>query len=532
MLGVPRSEAGDLPDRGVIVARGPAQVVESPGAWVLAGDRTGVAARLAGELAARNQTVVLATAAAAGSSAGGDGVDGVVGAAVEMERRDAWQALLAGLPADVPLAGLVHLAALDGHGPEATTEQMAQDTRRAAASALALVQGVLDADATPAKGVWFVTRGAQVLEKERGGELSGATLWGLGKVMAREAVHLQPRLIDLDPEPTAPPADLAEDLLYPDAETHVAYRGGLRQGARLVRAAAAERLAAPEQGSWLLEPDPAGVLEGMRIDPLPARSLDAREVRVAVEAAGLNFWDVFRAIGLVDAGLLGGELCGRVLEVGAEVTHVEPGDLVVGLAFGTFGSEVVTHAEMVTRAPAGTPVTELATMPTAFVSALLSFDEAELQSGERVLIHAGAGGVGLAAIQLAQAAGAEVFATASAPKQAYLRSLGVAHVYDSRTTEFGHRIMEATGGAGVDVVLNSLTGEGSSTPASPAWRAAAASWRWPAWRSSARRRWRRRGPTSPTPSSSWTCSRSTTRRSPATPCGASWNDWRPASCGR
>ena len=458
VLGVPRSDAGEMPDRGVILARGPAQVAEQPGAWVLAGDRNGAAAHLAGELAARNQTVVLATEAASGDSETAG--EGVVAASVEMERRDAWQTLLEGLPADVPLAGVVHVAALDGQGPQATTEQMAEDTRRAAASALALVQGVLDADATPAKGVWFVTRGAQVLEKERGGELAGATLWGLGKVMAREAVHLQPRMIDLDPEPTAPPADLAEELLYPDAETHVAYRGGLRQAARLVRAAAVERLAAPEQGPWLLEPDPAGVLEGMRIDPLPARSLEPREVRVAVEAAGLNFWDVFRAIGLVDAGLLGGELCGRVLAVGAEVTDVEPGDLVVGLAFGTFGSEVVTHADMVTRAPAGIPVTELATMPTAFVSALLSFDEAELRSGERVLIHAGAGGVGMAAIQLAQAAGAEVFATASAPKQDYLRSLGVAHVFDSRTTEFGHRILEATAGAGVDVVLNSLTGEG------------------------------------------------------------------------
>ena len=458
VLGVPRSDAGEMPDRGVIVAQGPAQVAEEPGAWVLAGDRNGVAAQLAGELAARNQTVVLATGAAAGgSSAAGDEV---IAATVEMERRDEWQALLQGLPADVPLAGVVHFAALDGHGPEATTEQMAQDASRASASALALVQGVLDADMTPAKGVWFVTRGAQVLEKERGGELSGATLWGLGKGMAREAVHLQPRMVDLDPEPTAPPADLAEELLYADAETHVAYRGGLRQAARLVRAAAVERLSTPEQGAWLLEPDAAGVLEGMRIDPLPARTLEPREVRVAVEAAGLNFWDVFRAIGLVDEGLLGGELCGRVLETGSEVTHVESGDLVVGLAFGTFGSEVVTRAEMVTRAPEGVPVADLATMPTAFVSALLSFDEAALQAGERVLIHAGAGGVGLAAIQLAQAAGAEVFATASAPKQAYLHSLGVAHVFDSRTTAFGREVLDATGGAGVDVVLNSLTGEG------------------------------------------------------------------------
>ena len=458
VLGVPRSGAVEQPDRGVIVAQGPAEVAEQPGAWVLAADRNGFAARLAGELAARNQTVVLATAA--GSGGGAPDGDRVPAVAMEMERRDAWRELLEALPGGVPLAGVVHLAALDGHGVRATTAQMAQDTQRAAAGALALVQGLADADLTPSNGVWFVTRGAQVLEKERAGELAGATLWGVGKVIAREAVQLQARMIDLDPEPTARPADLAEELLYPDRETHVAYRAGRRQAARLVRAAAVERLPHPDQGSWLLEPDPAGVLEGLHIDPLPAGALEPREVRLAVEAAGLNFWDVFRAIGLVDAGLLGGEACGRVLEVGSEVTEVEPGDLVVALAFGTFGSEVVTRVEMVAHAPAGIPVAELATMPTAFVSALLSYDEAELQAGERVLIHAGAGGVGLAAIQLAQAAGAEVFATASAPKQAYLRSLGVRHVFDSRSTAFGSEVLNATGGGGVDVVLNSLTGEG------------------------------------------------------------------------
>ena len=236
VLGVPRSDAGEMPDRGVILAQGPAQVAEQPGAWVLAGDRGGVAAQLAGELTARNQTVVLATGAASGDSSTAG--EGMVAATVEMERRDAWQALLEGLPADVPLAGVVHLAALDGHGPQATTEQMAEDTRRAAASALALVQGVLDADATPTKGVWLVTRGAQVLEKERGGELAGATLWGLGKVMAREAVHLQPRMIDLDPEPTAPTGRP---------------RGGValsrcRDARRLPRRLAPERQAAPRRG--------------------------------------------------------------------------------------------------------------------------------------------------------------------------------------------------------------------------------------------------------------------------------------------
>ena len=94
------------------------------------------------------------------------------------------------------------------------------------------------------------------------------------------------------------------------------------------------------------------------------------------------------------------------------------------------------------------------------MSAALSYQFSGLKAGERVLIHAGAGGVGLAAIQLAQAAGAEVFATASAPKQAYLRSLGVRHIFDSRQTNFGEEILKATGGEGVEVVLNSLTSEG------------------------------------------------------------------------
>ena len=515
VLGVDETDPNANPDRGVIVARGPVEVVEAPGVWVLAADRGGVAAELAEALAARNQTVVLAGGEApdveparrgAGTDSGERGrptrssrpetrqsssgrdarapggashhtsiesahdgeqgnpnesETGIASVLVDMERRESWQSLLENLHGDAPLQGIVHLAALDGHGPQATTGEMAADAKRTAGSALALVQGIADADAMPAKGVWLVTRGGQVVEKERGGELAGATLWGIGKVMAREAVHLQPRMIDLEPDQDAPLADLVNELMYPDPETHVAYRFGRRGAARLVRAGdGADRLAPPDDSGWLLEPDAGGSLEHMRVGSLPARPVGPGDVRVAVEASGLNFWDVFRSIGLIDEGLLGGEFCGRVLETGADVSTVAVGDLVVGLAFGTFGSETVTSEAMVAPAPAGIPIAKLATMPTAFVSAVLSYDFSGLEPGERVLIHAGAGGVGLAAIQWAHAAGAEVFATASARKRAYLRSLGVKHVFDSRTTAFAEEILEATGGAGVDVVLNSLTGEG------------------------------------------------------------------------
>ncbi len=463
ILGADESDPEQEPDRGVILAQGPAEVTERPGVWVLAADQTGVAGELATRLAARNQIVVLAT----DETEPGHAVpppDRVSLAVIDMEQRSDWLALFESLPPDVPLSGVGHFTALDNRGAQAATGELASDVKRATSTALALMQGLADADLAVAKGVWFVTRGSQVLEHERVDGLAGSALWGFGKVAAREAAHLQPRMIDLDPAATAPSPDLSEEFLYPDPETHIAYRTGHRQTARLVRTSAGtERLSLPEpagESAWLLEPDPQGALEGLQVEAAPARSLAAGEVRVAVLATGLNFWDMFRSLGVIDEGLLGGEFCGRVLEVGPGVTTVQEGDRVVGLAFGTFSSEAVTCQEMVAPAPAGLPDAALATMPTAFVSAALSFDCSGLDSGERVLIHAGAGGVGLAAIQLAQAAGAEVFATASAPKQAYLRSLGVDHVFDSRSTKFSEQILEATGGTGVDVVLNSLTGPG------------------------------------------------------------------------
>ena len=458
ILGLGGSGSAEMPDRGVILAQQPDKVAERPGVWILAADRGGTAAGLASELASRNQTVVLASDAGSTRESPANEESGVIHTSLEMERRESWKSLLEGLSADAPLSGVVHLKALDGHGSDATTAEMAEDAKRVGASALALAQGLADADAAPEKGLWFLTRGAQVLECERAGKLVGATLWGFGKVLAREAPHMQPKMIDLDPEPTAPPVDLANELLYPDTENQIVHRGRRRRVARLVRAGeGTERIILPEEPGWMLGVGEDGAIADLQVKPTP---LESKKIRVDVEAAGLNFWDVFAALGLIDEKFLGTEFCGRILEVGSEVSSVAVDDRVVGLAFGTFGPEVVTRAELLAPAPPDLSATALASMPTVFVSVALSYELAGLKAGDRVLIHAGAGGVGLAAIQWAQAAGAEVFATASAPKQAYLRSLGVKHVFDSRQTKFGEEILEATDGAGVDVVLNSLTAEG------------------------------------------------------------------------
>ena len=464
VLGADTSDGGRPLGPGIVIARGPADIAPPPGAWILASGRGETGAALAAALASRNQTVVLAGENAPtgeGPFEGSVEGPGVFPAFVRADRRESWRALFDGLPKGVPLQGVVHLGAIDGRGPGATTAEVAEDTKRSGASALALVQGALDAGVTPAKGLSLVTRGAQVVEREPSGEITGAALWGFGKAATREAPHLGTRMIDLDPGVDAPLAALADELLYPDRENHIAYRTARRHVARLVRIGAGPaRIAFPDEGGWRLAPDPGGALDGLRAETVSPEPLEAGEVRVAVEAAGLNFRDVLRASGVLVTDLMGREMCGRIIETGRDVTGVSVGDRVVGLAFGTFGPEVQIREELVAPAPRGVPAAALATIPVAFVSAALAFDMAGLKAGERVLIHAGAGGVGLAAIQLAHAAGAEVFATASAPKRAYLRSLGVSHVFDSRQTTFGEEILAATRGTGVHVVLNSLTGPG------------------------------------------------------------------------
>ncbi len=269
-------------------------------------------------------------------------------------------------------------------------------------------------------------------------------------------------MIDLDPSFDIPVTGLTGELVRPDRETHIAYRDGKRLAARLLRSRSGqERQSLPEDTSWTMVPDSGGDLSGLHAEALMSRELKEGEVRAAVEATGLNFSDVLLGMGVEDLDpMLGKEFCGRILEVAPDVEEFAPGDRVIGLAIGSFRPELVTRAEMVAHAPEGLATPELATIPTSFVTAELSFDFTGLAPGDRVLVHTASGGVGLAAIQLAQSVGAEVFATASAPKQDYLRSLGIRDVLDSRTTDFGKQIMEATGGEGVSVVLNSLTGPG------------------------------------------------------------------------
>jgi NADPH:quinone reductase-like Zn-dependent oxidoreductase len=205
-----------------------------------------------------------------------------------------------------------------------------------------------------------------------------------------------------------------------------------------------------------------GTLENLQLRPAARRAPGAGEVELQVLAAGLNFRDVLNALGMYpgDPGPLGNECVGIVTQVGAGV-NLAVGQQLAGMVVGAFRTYVTADARLLAPVAAGLTTQEAATVPIAFMTAVHALDDlAKLAPGQRVLIHAGAGGVGLAAIQVAQRIGAEVFATADSPeKREYLRSIGVPHVLDSRSLSFATEIAKLTGGAGVHVVLNSLAGE-------------------------------------------------------------------------
>ena len=209
-----------------------------------------------------------------------------------------------------------------------------------------------------------------------------------------------------------------------------------------------------------------GDLDSLRVDSFAPRAPRPGEVEIEVRAAGLNFKDVLCALGEmpeVGAGPFapGGECSGIVRAVGSGVRGLAPGDAVVAIARAAIGTHVTTAAHAVAAMPANLDFDRAAGVPIVFLTAQYALETlARLAPGERVLIHAAAGGVGLAAIQIARLLGAEVFATAGRPdKRDHLRSLGVEHVFDSRSLAFVDAIRAATGGEGVDVVLNSLAGE-------------------------------------------------------------------------
>ncbi len=335
------------------------------------------------------------------------------------------------------------------------------------AGALSLVQ-TLSALENPPR-LWLVTAGgAPVAPAADLGAVNPAEapLWGLGRVIMNEYPALRCTLVDIGADAGE---DLCAALLAPNGETEIILRGESRYGVRLARTE--EILPAPPVADERFRLDFAmpGNLRNLAFMPAEARELRAGEIEVRPAASGLNFRDVMYAMGLlpdeaVENGFLGAnlglEFAGVVSAAGPEVRDVKVGDRVMGFGPASFASHVVTTEGAVMPVPEGWSFAAAATVPTTFFTAYYALKHlAHVGPGEKVLIHGAAGGVGLAAIQIAHMLGAEIYATAgSAEKRDFLKLLGIEHVFDSRSLAFADDI-KAVAPEGVDVVLNALAGE-------------------------------------------------------------------------
>ena len=305
------------------------------------------------------------------------------------------------------------------------------------------------------------TRGAMALAGEDVTDLAGAAVWGL--VRSAQTEH-PGRIVLVDSD--APLDDRRVAAALAVGEPQVLLRGGTVYTPRVHGSRAVDGLLVPPgDGPWRLGISSAGTFENLRLEPVPNADapLEPGQVRVALRAIAANFRDIMITLGMfTHDALLGGEGAGVVVEVGPGVTEFAVGDSVYGFFPDGSGTLVPGDVRLLLPMPADWSYAEAAAISAVFTTAWMAFVHlADVKPGQRVLVHAAAGGVGMAAVQLARHLGLEVFATASRGKWDTLRAMGFDedHISDSRSLEFEDKFRAVTGGRGMDVVLDSLAGE-------------------------------------------------------------------------
>ncbi len=297
-----------------------------------------------------------------------------------------------------------------------------------------------------------------------------AAAWGVARTVANEHPDAGCRRIALHAgdDPAADARRLARELLTETDDDEIV----LTRRGRFVPRERHRPTAAPATGgtSYTLRVRNPGLTYRLAWEEAESAAPGPGEVLIEVGAAALNYRDIMKATGLLpgqafESALgehgIGFECAGTVVACGENATRFAPGDRVFGLAPAALSSRTAAPEPVLLPVPDGMRLTEAATVYVAAATVVYGLKTlARLRPGETVLVHGGAGAVGLAAVRYAHARGAHVVATAGSDlKRDLLRTLGVRHVLDSRTLDFAERVRELTAGRGVDVVLNSLAGE-------------------------------------------------------------------------
>jgi acyl transferase domain-containing protein/NADPH:quinone reductase-like Zn-dependent oxidoreductase/NAD(P)-dependent dehydrogenase (short-subunit alcohol dehydrogenase family) len=374
------------------------------------------------------------------------------------------------LTEDAPDLQLVHLLELGEDSPVPAAESAASETQRIPCGcALHLVQALAGAEVQQRSRLWLITRGSRYV-KDATNQVDAfqAPLWGLGSVIALEHPELKCTRVDLDP--SARDEDnalfLAQEMrVGQKLETEVAFQQAKRYVPRLKTFLPpnTEEECDPGGEAVALKAPENGVIDDLEFVHVVRQPPQRGQIEIAVATVGLNFRDVLNTLKMfIETPMpLGGECAGRVVAIGEGIKRFRVGDEVLAFALGAFCTYLTVSEECVAVKPYDMSLEEAASIPAAFLTAHYALRYlAPLAAGDSILIHAAAGGVGLAAVQVARTVGAEIFTTAgNDEKRDYLRSLGINNVMDSRSVAFADQIMEQTQGRGVDFVLNSLSGE-------------------------------------------------------------------------
>ena len=424
-----------------------------PGHWIIFADAGGLGRELASALEAANCTCSLIFPGAAFAKTGANEWT------LPRAKAGDYQRLLRELPG---AQGIVHLWSLDAPPlMDLDPVGLVQSQTPGYASALLMAQAVLSE--APAGGIRLVlvSRGTNAVWNSREVISSaGPALWSLRRTLATEHPEVSACSIDLDPADRVHALDWLLTAFRQTKEPEVAVRARYAYVPRLKPIE--ELVAGAETNRVELIPSSSGLIEDLQYRHVARHPPEADEVEIQVRATGLNFRDLLHTFGMLPQSrpAIGGECAGVVVRAGKD-SGLTPGQEVFAFSPGWFSSYATVPARYVAIKPPGLSFEQAAGLPIAYMTAIFGLRRlARLKRGQTVLIHSAAGGLGLAAVRIAHIAGATVYATAgSEKKRRFLRSLGVKHVFASRNLDFTQNIRELTKGAGVDVVLNSLSGE-------------------------------------------------------------------------
>lgn len=446
----------------------------NPGTWLVFSDNLGLAPKLSTKLKGMCKDVIFC-------ETGGGFNETKTGFKIDASSREHMDALINRIKEkEQSLEGIIYLWGLTDQGNKFNSKILNDEQLKTAIPLINLIRSLNMIESKNLPGLFLITMRSQYVEGDTEQiNLMQSPLWGLGRTIVNEKPNLKTTLIDISGIKPDEINGIVSELYAREREIEVGFRGKKRFIQKLMRMHPAmikeeSRITVPAFGSpYHTVIREAGVLDNLYLQSKERKELTDNEVEIMVKASALNFRDIMVAMGLltdeaIEGGLFGRnfglETAGIVSRTGKKVTEFKKGDEVVACSYDTFAGFSKTDKLLVIKKPHNLTFEEACTIPLVYLTAYYSLNYlCNISKDDWVLIHAATGGVGIAAVNLANLAGANIIATVSTKeKRNFLKKMGVKHIFNSRTLKFTDQVKKLTNGRGVDIVLNSLSGKAIS----------------------------------------------------------------------